>query len=126
MQSYKYELFENDHINNTKRDLLLSNVTYLKNKHHNLARAIYSLNNCLNYSLNIQDQNIDILSNKDYSFSDYKCSSSSGILDEEINKGINLEELDFLKENKNINNENLLILQKETQKIRKIGKNIFQ
>ena len=44
MQSYKYELFENDHINNTKRDLLLSNVTYLKNKHHNLARALYSLN----------------------------------------------------------------------------------
>ena len=108
MQSYKYELFENDHINNTKRDLLLSNVTYLKNKHHNLARAIYSLNNCLNYSLNIQDQNIDILSNKDYSFSDYKCSSSSGILDEEINKGINLEELDFLKENKNINNGNVI------------------
>ena len=26
-----YELFENDHISNTKRDLLLSNVTYLKN-----------------------------------------------------------------------------------------------
>lgn len=99
----------------------------MQNKHHNLARAIYSLNNGLNYSLNMQDQNIDNLSNKDYSFSDYKYNSSSGILDEENNKGLNLKEIDFIKENENINIGNainMLILLKK-QKIRIIKNKKF-
>ena len=108
MQSENYKSIENNHNNNSKRDLLLSHISFLKNKHHNLVRAIYSLNNCLKCSLNIQDPEIDCLSlNEDY-FSDNKNSSPSDILDEENNRKLNHEEINLFKENQNIDNENLL------------------
>ena len=72
MQSENYKSIENNHNNNSKRDLLLSHISFLKNKHHNLVRAIYSLNNCLKCSLNIQDPEIDCLSLNDDYFSDNK------------------------------------------------------
>ena len=103
MQSYKYELFENDHINNTKRDLLLSNVTYLKNKHHNLAKAIYSLNNCFRYFLDTHDPDFDSFSINNDSFSDNRYNSSSDIFQEGNNKDLSFEEIDFLNKSKNLN-----------------------
>jgi hypothetical protein len=119
MQSENYKSIENNHNNNSKRDLLLSHISFLKNKHHNLVRALYSLNNCLECSLNIPDPEIDCLSiNNDY-FSDNKNSSPSDILYEENNRKLNHEEINLFKENPNIVNENIfnIDISSKTKKI---------
>ena len=89
MQLENNKSFENEYNNSIKSDLLLSQVSYLRNKHHNLARTFYSLNNCFRYFLDTHDQDFD-----------------------------SFEEIAFLKKSKNLNKEKLVnvgISSKETK-----------
>ena len=90
----------------------------MRNKHHNLARAFYSLNNCFRYFLDTHDPDFDSFSINNDSFSDNRYNSASDIFQEGNNKGLNFEEIDFSKKNKNLNKEKLVnvgISSKETK-----------
>ena len=118
MQLENNKSFENEYNNSIKSDLLLSQVSYLRNKHHNLARAFYSLNNCFRYFLDTHDPDFDSFSINNDSFSDNRYNSSSDIFQEGNNKDLSFEEIAFLKKSKNLNKEKLVnvgISSKETK-----------
>lgn len=118
MQLENNKSFENEYNNSIKSDLLLSQVSYLRNKHHNLARAFYSLNNCFRYFLDTHDPDFDSFSINNDSFSDNRYNSSSDIFQEGNNKDLSFEEIDFLNKSKNLNKEKLVnvgISSKETK-----------
>ena len=91
MQLENNKSFENEYNNSIKSDLLLSQVSYLRNKHHNLARAFYSLNNCFRYFLDTHDPDFDSFSINNDSFSDNRYNSASDIFQEGNNKGLSFE-----------------------------------
>ena len=118
MQLENNKSFENEYNNSIKSDLLLSQVSYLRNKHHNLARAFYSLNNCFRYFLDTHDPDFDSFSINNDSFSDNRYNSASDIFQEGNNKDLSFEEIAFLKKSKNLNKEKLVnvgISSKETK-----------
>ena len=103
MQLENNKSFVNECNNSIKNDMILSQVSYLRNKHHNLARTFYSLNNCFHYSLDTHDQDFDSFSINNDSFSDNRYNSASDIFQEGNNKGLSFEEIDFLNKSKNLN-----------------------
>ena len=103
MQLENNKSFVNECNNSIKNDMILSQVSYLRNKHHNLARTFYSLNNCFRYFLDTHDQDFDSFSINNDSFSDNRYNSASDIFQEGNNKGLSFEEIDFLNKSKNLN-----------------------